>query len=192
MMETARSRIKKALVDLLADHEFSKISVTQICKEAKLSRVTFYLWYDGKDTLLNDYFQDIVYEGIQYYGELRKKLSGGSIQEDFKGLLETLFYLGNRYHEFVSHMVGDNRHEDPVLFSRFKSLDLKQVTDLVKEHSDEIVKPVSITEVSYFLSSGLGTVIINDLNAGISPAVVHEHVALLLDQVLGSGIFLTR
>lgn len=191
MMETARSRIKKALVDLLADNEFSKISVTQICKEASLSRVTFYLWYDGKDTLLNDYFQDIVNEGLQYFSDLKKRSGKNNIQEDFSALLETLFYLGSRYHEFVAHMVGDGRHEDPILFSRFNSLVLKQVTELIREHSDEIAKPVTINEVSYFLASGLGTVIINDLNAGVSPEAVHEHVAALLDHILKSSLFLT-
>lgn len=35
-MDSARSRIKKAFVSLLADHEFSKLSVTDICRQADM------------------------------------------------------------------------------------------------------------------------------------------------------------
>ena len=75
-MEPARIRIKQAFRGLLSKEAFSKISVAEICREAKLSRVTFYLWYDGKDTLLNDCFQDIVNEGMHYFSQFRNDSSG--------------------------------------------------------------------------------------------------------------------
>lgn len=189
VMETARTRIKEALVKLLDTNEFSRISVTQICREAGLSRVTFYLWYDNKDTMLNDYFQDIVNEGMEYFHELKNKSESDTIRSDFNALLETLFYLGNRYNDFVSHMVGTKKHEDQILYSRFNSIVMKQVSELIREHAGQIAQPLTLTEAGYFLSSGLGSMIRQDLDDGIAPRVIHEHASALLNHVLSSGLF---
>lgn len=190
-METARSRIKMALVDLLADHEFSRISVTEICRTADLSRVTFYLWYDGKDALLCDIFQDMVDDGIKYFQKLKAGNKHPTLQDDFKNLLETVLYLSQLYHEFVIHLVGKTRNQDQELYSKFNSLILSHVTRLMQEHSDEIRKPLSLSEAAVFITSGLGSMIRQDLDDGMDPAAIHEHAEALLDYMLTSGLFKT-
>lgn len=187
-METARVRIRNALVTLLSENEFSKISVTDICKEAGLSRVTFYLWYDSKDKLLNDYFQDIVNEGVSYYQQLRESYRSYSVQADFHSLLETIFYLANRYHEFAAHLFSKTGQEDQVLYVRFNSLVMKQVKELTREHSDKIKKPLTMAETATFLASGLNSMIRADLSAGMAPETVHAHAAAMLDHVM-AGLF---
>ena len=117
-MEPARIRIKQAFRGLLSKEAFSKISVAEICREAKLSRVTFYLWYDGKDTLLNDCFQDIVNEGMHYFSQFRNDSSVSSVKTDCHALLETIFYLASEYHEFASHLFIDSGREDQFLSCR--------------------------------------------------------------------------
>ena len=188
-METARLRIKNALVTLLGKSEFSKISVTDICREAGLSRVTFYLWYDSKDALLNDYFQDIVNEGLQYYRQIRQSRPDESVRSDFQSLLETIFYLASRYHEFVSHLFSRTGQEDPVLYSRFNAMVMKEVTDLTREHSNQIARPLTMSETATFLASGLNSMIRKDLNSGMQPAAVHAHASAMLDHVLSAGLF---
>jgi AcrR family transcriptional regulator len=134
-MEPARIRIKQAFRGLLSKEAFSKISVAEICREAKLSRVTFYLWYDGKDTLLNDCFQDIVNEGMHYFSQFRNDSSVSSVKTDCHALLETIFYLASEYHEFASHLFIDSGKEDQFLYSRFNTIVMQKVTELMKEHS---------------------------------------------------------
>lgn len=163
--------------------------MTDICKEAGLSRVTFYLWYDSKDTLLDDYFQDIVNEGLKYYRQIRQDRPSDSAKSDFQALLETIFYLANRYHEFVSHMFSKTGQEDQVLYSRFNSLVMKMVTELTKEHSDQIAKPLTMTESATFLASGLNSMIRADLDAGMQQEEVRLHASAMLDHVLSTGLF---
>lgn len=181
--------MKKALVSLLAKHEFSKISVTEICRKAEISRVTFYLWYDGKEALLNDLFQDIVNDGIEYFKQLTPQDKPGRAAADFHRLLETIFYLASRYHEFVSHLFSENGQEDPEIYSRFTTIALKQVRELIREHSSQIARPLSMTETAAFLTSGLNSMIRADLNAGMAPEDVHAHAAAMLDHVLSTGLF---
>lgn len=46
---------EQALLDLLNDHEYEKITVSQIANKARLNRATFYLHYTDKENLLELY-----------------------------------------------------------------------------------------------------------------------------------------
>ena len=190
-MEPARIRIKQAFRGLLSKEAFSKISVAEICREAKLSRVTFYLWYDGKDTLLNDCFQDIVNEGMHYFSQFRNDSSISSVKTDCHALLETIFYLASEYHEFASHLFIDSGKEDQFLYSRFNTIVMQKVTELMKEHSSQIASPLTLTETASFLAGGLGSMIREDLKSGLRPSTVHEHASAMLDHVLSTGLFIS-
>ena len=58
-----RQTIKNTFLELLTQKSFTKITVTEICKNAEINRGTFYLhYYDIYDVLsdiLNDMTQDI-------------------------------------------------------------------------------------------------------------------------------------
>jgi AcrR family transcriptional regulator len=190
-MEPARIRIKQAFRSLLSKEAFSKISVAEICREAKLSRVTFYLWYDGKDTLLNDCFQDIVNEGMHYFSQFRTDSSVSSVKTDCHALLETIFYLASEYHEFASHLFIDSGREDQFLYSRFNSIVMQKVTELMKEHSGQIASPLTLNETASFLAGGLASMIREDLKSGLPSSTVHEHASAMLDHVLSTGLFIS-
>lgn len=194
-MDTARPRIKQALVKLLTDNEFSKISVTQICREAGLSRVTFYIWYDSKEALLDDYFQDIVTDGVEYYHKLL------SVQEDepssglkryYHALSGTIFYLGRRYYDFMVHVFDESGREDQVLYDRYHAIVMKEVSDLMRGHESSIAPPLRSSEVVTFILNGISSLIRSDLKAGIAPEEVQDHVNTVIDHVLESGLFIQR
>ena len=49
--------LMKALLDLLAEMPFEKISLTDICRVSMVSRSTFYRYFEDKYDLVNWYFQ---------------------------------------------------------------------------------------------------------------------------------------
>ena len=53
-----RNTIKDALLELLADTTFDRITVTALCKQAEITRATFYLHYDNLDEVLNELLDD--------------------------------------------------------------------------------------------------------------------------------------
>ena len=54
-----RKGLKNALLNLLEDHSFEEITVTEICEHAKTGRLTFYKYYSDKNELMKDCFQDL-------------------------------------------------------------------------------------------------------------------------------------
>lgn len=51
--------LRNALMELLKDREFDKITVTDICKTAMINKMTFYKYYQDKYTLLDDCIKSV-------------------------------------------------------------------------------------------------------------------------------------
>lgn len=52
--------IKDAYIELLDDHDFGKVSVTEICKNADINRSTFYSYYRDTDCLHREIENDVI------------------------------------------------------------------------------------------------------------------------------------
>ena len=63
------------MFDLMRETSVEQITVTQICQAAGISRVTFYIYYDDKYMLLDDYFNDLGDSVITSYKENLKDFS---------------------------------------------------------------------------------------------------------------------
>lgn len=57
--DNAPDRFLVALLELLKQKKYENISVTEICKKAKLSRKTFYVYFAQKDDLLSHLSEDL-------------------------------------------------------------------------------------------------------------------------------------
>ena len=66
-----RQTIKDTFLELLNQKSFTKITVTEICKNAEINRGTFYLHYYDIHDVLTDIFDDM----IMVIMELRLKMS---------------------------------------------------------------------------------------------------------------------
>ena len=56
----SRKMMQQALLELLEERIYKKISITEICNRADLSRRTFYDHFDTKDDLLNSLVDDML------------------------------------------------------------------------------------------------------------------------------------
>lgn len=77
-IEESKELISQGLVTLLENDDFSKISISQITAEAKVSRNTFYRNFNSKEEIL-------IYTYKRFYKEALKKLEkkGPASIEDF-------------------------------------------------------------------------------------------------------------
>ena len=73
--------LKESLLELLKTNSLKDISVTEICDNAMINRVTFYDHFNNKEELLNSIIEDIKQDIIK---ELKKD---NSIY-DFKKIIE--------------------------------------------------------------------------------------------------------
>lgn len=59
MNDSAKTKQQQALILLLDEEEFDRISVSKICKETGVHRSTFYSYYDNQFDLLEDTYQNL-------------------------------------------------------------------------------------------------------------------------------------
>ena len=57
MTESAKTKLQRALILLLDEEAFERISVSKICKKARVHRSTFYSYYNNQLDLLEDAYQ---------------------------------------------------------------------------------------------------------------------------------------
>ena len=66
IIKTKRS-LKAAMTAMLAKEDFEHISITELCRRADVSRITFYSHYNDKYALLDDIFNDMLRIGTEDY-----------------------------------------------------------------------------------------------------------------------------
>ncbi len=57
--EFSRECLLNALLALMEKQEFNKITITELCKKAGVTRLTFYRHFESKEDVLQDYFYKI-------------------------------------------------------------------------------------------------------------------------------------
>lgn len=60
-----KKALKKSLEELLQNESFDKLTVSEICENAYVNRVTFYCHYQDKYELLQDFIDDIKNEVVE-------------------------------------------------------------------------------------------------------------------------------
>ncbi len=86
--------IHEALLDLMVDHEYDKISISAVARKADIDRKTFYLHYATIDDVLDEILRERAHEivaGLQeetFIGEASAGLNGASA--DLSGFLTRL------------------------------------------------------------------------------------------------------
>lgn len=53
-----RQVVKDALLELLAEHHFEDINVTMLCRQAEITRATFYLHFDGLSAVVDELLEE--------------------------------------------------------------------------------------------------------------------------------------
>lgn len=85
-----RQTIKDTFLELLKQKNFTKITVTEICKNAEINRGTFYLHYYDIHDVLSDIFNDMTQDMLTTVDHLfclnQKKLFLSVLSENTDGI----------------------------------------------------------------------------------------------------------
>ncbi len=101
-----QSWIIKALLKLLKDFPFNVLTITEICQEADVSRVTFYRYFNTKEDILLKYIKLL---GADYLENLQKR---GSL--NYKKVIHSYFSYWLNEKEFLL-MIKKNNLENLLL-----------------------------------------------------------------------------
>ena len=177
-----QNNLKKTLRQMVMEKPFEKISVTELCKRAKTSRITFYTYYSDKYDLLNQCFEDIQNEALQRYEELEAENPEHQLNIACQHFIMVLIEIMG---PFVDASAQEDSKTAVTLFYHFTTQNLK----MFKEANAEQLKThYNADQLDAFLSYGLwGFVFANRDKYDRKQTV--EDAKHLIDDLLASSIF---
>ncbi len=145
--------LKDTLIELLNDLPFEKITVTNLCDKADISRITFYSHYGDKYDLAEDIFQDMIAKGTAHYYELERLYNpDGNIAMGFSHVMDSILKLYYDEYKFLKHATPD---KNPYLaFSFFNHVYAAVEHHTTKENSRHRLKYTN-RQITGFLCYGL-------------------------------------
>ncbi|MBQ9886342.1 MAG: TetR/AcrR family transcriptional regulator [Lachnospiraceae bacterium] len=101
--DLAARYIAEALVRLLKKKNIESISVTEICRMAGVSRMTYYRYFDTKQSILNYYMHEIIEEYL-----LDNENADSRVDLHDINRIKECFVFFRRYKEFVLCLKKEN------------------------------------------------------------------------------------
>ena len=187
IIKTKKS-IKKAFIELLGEKNFEKISVTEICAKANVTRISFYAHYDDKYGLAESLFSEYVREAYHDYRIMQQKNTEKDPLWDYDNLLESILNLYYNNLEFFSHT---SAKENPYLYTLFYNHMFGIVRGFVR-HNRDFMPKYPPKQTAAFLCNGFWGVITECNNESISEEVARANVKAMCQDILKSDLFLNH
>lgn len=119
-----------ALISLLKKKPFDYITVSELCKEAKVNRTTFYLHYENTLDLLEETTQYILEGFLSYF-----KSDSASLLFDIPNTpLDELNFVNSKYLTPYLTYIRDNKEVFSTALSHIKTFDFENVYERMFKH----------------------------------------------------------
>ena len=183
--KTKRS-LKTALIDMLAKEDFEHISITELCRRADVSRITFYSHYNDKYALLDDIFEDMLQIGTaDYYRRQKENNPAGKLAAGYVNMLDAILEI---YYDRFDFFQYTNPEKNPYLASRLYSIILETVEMHTMHVKERLPLKYSPKKIAGFVCFGmLGFV--NESHEENTPLEeIRREARVLLKDLIKSGI----
>ena len=183
--KTKRS-LKESMIRMLGEETFEQISITELCRKADVSRITFYSHYSDKYALLDDIFNDMLAQGTADYR--RRQQENNQRNGLVAGYLNILDSILKVYYDRFDFFRHTNPEENPYLASRFYSIVLETV-ELHTAHVRRRLKlKYSSRKIAGFVCFGMFG-FINECHEEKTPLEqIRQEAKMLLTDMLRSGV----
>ena len=129
-----KKNLKNAMIAMLGEKDFEHITITELCREAEVSRITFYSHYSDKYALLDEIFDDMLKLGTEdYYRRQRENNPTGRLAAGYVNMLDAILQLYSDRFDFFRHT---DPEKNPYLASRLYSI----VLETVEQHTLHVKK----------------------------------------------------
>ena len=120
-----KKNLKNAMIAMLGEKDFEHITITELCRAAEISRITFYSHYSDKYALLDEIFDDMLKLGTEdYYRRQRENNPTGRLAAGYVNMLDAILQLYSDRFDFFRHT---DPEKNPYLASRLYSIALETV-----------------------------------------------------------------
>ena len=129
-----KKNLKNAMLAMLGEKDFEHITITELCRAAEISRITFYSHYSDKYALLDEIFDDMLKLGTEdYYRRQRENNPTGRLAAGYVNMLDAILQLYSDRFDFFRHT---DPEKNPYLASRLYSI----VLETVEQHTLHVKK----------------------------------------------------
>lgn len=186
IVKTKRA-VKRALIELLENVPFEKITVTEICRAAEVSRITFYTYYEDKYALVDEVFSDEMTLAEKTYRELQCENNPSKVPvKSYRNLLTCIFSVFEKKDGIFVHCVSK---KNPYLHSVCFNHVTQVVEEYVRNHKNALNPKHPSTLTAALVCNGLFG-LVNECNAqGMSFAETKACAFSVFDDLLASPLF---
>lgn len=150
-IQKTRRDLRNSIINLLTKKPIEKISVTEICDNALINRITFYKYYEDKYTLLDDSLHEIKDDILR---KLPNKKNITSIEEASQYLADIINVLINFIENNTLLIESLYKNGNNKLFNIITNICEGTINDLLNEINK--IKPIkyNIPALSSFILGG--------------------------------------
>ena len=183
-----KKNLKNTMIELLRTVPFEKITVSEICRVAQTSRITFYTYYEDKYALTEEMFTDYTNEAIADYTRLQSENNcPKNAMQGYYNMLECIINLYYNNIEFFSHAQPE---KNPYLYTSFSRHVFSNVENYIELHKKQMPPKYSSLQTAALLCHGIWGVINEAYRHVKSKEELQSSVMGMYGDILRSDIFL--
>lgn len=186
VIKTKRN-LKQTLLRLILDIPLEKITVTQICKEAETSRITFYTYYEDKYALVDEMIDDATGRLSDRYRELEQSNTAGDARQSYRNYLQSLLEAAQGSEETLIQCASPDRN--PYISSALYQRLSESMASFIEEHGHDMQPKYSVKLTAALLCNSMLSVIGQCRSEGKDPAETRVIVRSVYEDLLDSKLF---
>lgn len=185
-----KKNLKNTLIEMLGEMQFEQISVTELCRRAETSRITFYTHYSDKYALVDDIFDDMVAIGTQNYRKKKEEDTGTyDLVQDFCNVLDAILDTYYERFEFFRHA---HPTRSPYLTFLFYRIVMETVEKQTRKIEKNLTLKYSPKKIAGFLCFGLLGFINECHGEKMTLDEIKKEAKQILSETLKSSVIVRR
>lgn len=188
-IKKTKKNLKSTLISMMATMPFEEITITELCKKADISRITFYTHYNDKYALIDDIFLDMIEIGSEIYRKMQNENNPThDYAQSYCNVLNAILKLYYSNYDFFCHTRPD---KNPYLAFLFYNYALKTIeTYTQNKELQSLHFKYSARKIAGFLCYGLAG-FINESHAENLPIeTIQQEASQLLKELLASNVLI--
>lgn len=187
-IKKTKKNLKATLIEMLSDMTFEQVTITDLCKRADISRITFYTHYNDKYALVDDIFHDMIRIGTTQYRKMQHENNPErNLTANYRNVLYTILDLYYDNYDFFRHT---RPGKNPFLAFSFYNYVLKTIEAYTDREGRTLNLRYSARKIAGFLCYGI-VGFINECHAeNMSLEQIREEASALLTSILTSDIIM--
>ena len=181
----SKKALREALVELLREQPFDRITVTELCSRADVSRITFYAHYEDKYALADEISCEMLQTARENFDVLqRQNNQGRDPVVSYCNLLDCILKLYDCHNVFFRHVSAGR---SSYLYHTFYRYLFENVEQRIDAESGSLPPKYSLCGIADFLCHGMWGFISRRFEERVPMPQIRAEAQELLRGLMSSG-----